>query len=371
MKVLLLNYEYPPIGGGGGNATKYILSELKNYKDLSIDLITTSEDNKDKTLELNERIKIYKLNVKKKHLHHWREIEILRYLHKGLKLANKLHKTSNYDLSHAFFTIPSGYISFRLNIPYLVSIRGSDVPGFNERFKLHYVALKPLIRKIWKKANFVIANSEGLKNLALKTSRNQQINIIRNGVDTNEFKPKSKNSSNELKIICVTRLIKRKGVKYLIYALNNLKNLNITLTLIGSGPEKKDLLAKINKFRLQNKIRLIDYIPHSELPKYYNNADLFVLPSLNEGMSNSILEAMACGLPIITTNTGGTAELIKNNGIIVKKRSIIDLEKAISTIYLDKNLREKMGKESRELALKLDWREVAKTYYEFYLKCVV
>ena len=168
MRVLILNYEFPPLGGGGANATKYILREFKDYKNLKIDLVTSSEKNKNEIIQFGKNIKIYKINVKKKEIHHWRDIEVLRYMYHGLKLCKKLNKKNKYDLCHAFFTLPSGYIPFKLKIPYISSIRGSDVPGYNDRFKLHYKLITNLTKKIWKNSKFVISNSEGLKDLALK-----------------------------------------------------------------------------------------------------------------------------------------------------------------------------------------------------------
>tara|TARA_Y100000034_G_scaffold130601_1_gene189419 strand:- start:1539 stop:2651 length:1113 start_codon:yes stop_codon:yes gene_type:complete len=368
MRVLILNYEFPPLGGGGANATKYILKEFKKFKDLKIDLVTSSEKNKNEVIKFGENINIYKLNVRKKHVHHWRDIEVLRYMYKGLKLCKKLNKSRRYDLCHAFFTLPCGYIPFKLKIPYITSIRGSDVPGFNERFKLHYKLIKSLTKKIWKNSKFVISNSEGLKSLALKTKKNQKIEIIYNGVDTGEFTPKIKRNKN-LEIICVARLIQRKGISYLISAISKLKKKNIRLTIIGSGIEKENLGFQIKKLHLEEKVRLLNEIPHEKLPEYYSNSDLFVLPSLNEGMSNTILEAIASGLPIITTDTGGSTELIKGNGIIVNKKNSEEIKEAILKLYNDKDLIKEMSKKSRKRAEELDWKKVAKNYYNYYKKC--
>jgi len=369
MKILILNYEFPPLGGGGANATKYILNEFKNYKDLEIDLVTSSEKNKNEVIKFSNNINIYKLNVKKKEIHHWRDIEVLRYMYKGLKFCKKLNNKNNYDLCHAFFTLPSGFIPYNLKIPYIISIRGSDVPGFNQRFNLHYKLIKPITKKIWKNSKYVISNSQGLKNLALKTSKDQDIDIIFNGIDTVEFSPIEKNN-NSLEILCVARLIKRKGIDYLISAMGHLNKYKINLTIIGSGIEKDKLIKQTKKLGLDNQIKFLNDIPHNNLNNYYSNSDIFVLPSLNEGMSNTVLEAMASGLPIITTPTGGSDELIKGNGIIVGKKNVKDLTNAILKLYNDKKLIKLMSKKSRKLSKNLDWKKVAGKYYGFYKKCV-
>ena len=109
-------------------------------------------------------------------------------------------------------------------------------------------------------------------------------------------------------------------------------------------------------------------IEHSQLPLYYNRADVFILPSLNEGMSNAMLEAIASGLPVITTDTGGVLELVKDNGFIVPKKNSEKISEALIKLIEDKDLCLEMGKKSREIAEKLGWDKVAGQYLEIYKK---
>jgi len=109
-------------------------------------------------------------------------------------------------------------------------------------------------------------------------------------------------------------------------------------------------------------------IRHEELPSYLRKADVFVLPSLNEGMSNSVLEAMASGLPIVVTDTGGSRELIKGNGFVVEKASAQGLKNAINHYLQNKSLIIDHGLKSREVAEKLTWSEAAREYWNTFLK---
>ena len=224
-----------------------------------------------------------------------------------------------------------------------------------------------LSKFIWKKARKVIANSEGLKILAQKTSPGQKIEIIYNGIDIKEFKPaKNKKFGKTLKIICVARLIKRKGIDYLLEALGKLKNKDFLLTIIGEGNEKENLKQLAEELKIKNKVNFLESVSHSKIANHYQQNDLFVLPSLNEGMSNTILEAMACGLPIITTNTGGAKELIKNNGFIVKPKSVNQLKNAILKYLNNEKLLKKHGQISRQIAQKMSWQKVAEDYLKIY-----
>ena len=355
MRILMLNYEFPPLGGGAANATYYLLKEFSKMKNIEIDLVTSSIDEYQEE-QFSNNIKIYKLDIGKKEIHYWTQFEILRYSWKTYKLSKKLKKEKNYDLCHAWFGVPCGYIAKKLKLPYIVALRGSDVPGYNSRFSFQYIFLKPIIKSVWKNAGSVIANSEGLKNLALETM-NIPIKVIYNGIDTKEFKPKF-NKNKKLKILCVSRLIQRKGIEYLI---NAVKSLEVELTIIGKGKQESYLKSIAPK-----NVEFLGYIPHENIGKYYRNSDIFILPSLNEGMSNTILEAMASGLPIITTNTGGTKELIKGNGFVVSMRDSDAIKKAILKYIENPELIKTHGLKSREIAEKMSWENIAGEYYKVY-----
>jgi len=365
MKILMLNYEFPPLGGGAGNATYYLLKEFSKIKNLEIDLVTSSID-KFKIEQFAKNIKIHFLDISKKgNLHYQSNKDLLTYSIKAKKYCKKLIKEKNFDLIHAFFGIPCGYIAMKLGLPYIVSLRGSDVPFYNKRFeKLDKFIFKKLSKKIWKNSKATITNSQGLKELALESCPNQKISIIYNGVDINEFKPlKIRKKNKKVVLISTGRLIKRKGYQYLIPAI---KGLDIKLQLIGDGNLKTELKKLANENKVD--VKFLGKKKHKDLIKDLQKADVFILPSLNEGMSNSILEAMACGLPIITTNTGGSKELIKENGFIVKKENIKELKNAVQNFIDNPRLIKQMGIKSRKIAEKMSWKEVAGGYMEVYEK---
>ena len=117
---------------------------------------------------------------------------------------------------------------------------------------------------------------------------------------------------------------------------------------------------------LFTKVEFRDYIPHNQIQDAYRSSDVFVLPSLNEGMSNAVLEAMAAGLPIITTDTGGSVELIKGNGFIVEKKDTQSIVRAIQAFLNSRELIVEMGQHSRKIAENLGWNNIARAYYDLY-----
>jgi len=339
--------------------------------------VTSSFDNQYHQEKIGENINIHKLPIgkNKKNLHFQSKKDLLVYSWKAYWFSKKLIKNKKYDLTHSFFSVPCGFISLLIRmkhkIPYVVSLRGADVPGYSERFSSIYNMLTPLIKFIWKKSEAVVSNSAGLRDLAQKTNSNQKIEVIYNGVDTDEFRPQDNVShSSSSYILCISRLTERKGINYLISAIKDVsvKYPNIKLKIVGEGNAKNDLEKQAKDLGMENKVEFLGLVPHEKLPNIYSSALFFVLPSLNEGMSNTMLEALASGLPIVATDTGGTRELVEDgqNGLIIKMKDSGDISEKMEKLLKNKNLRERMALSSRKKAERLSWQSVAEKYYGLY-----
>ncbi|MEX0569208.1 MAG: glycosyltransferase family 4 protein [Candidatus Njordarchaeota archaeon] len=372
MNILMLNYEYPPIGGGASRATFHLLKEFSHLDGIKVDLITSSISNRFEIEGVGDNIQIHKIPIKKGGRYYWTQREILTYSYKSVSYIRKLKKNQKYDLCHAFFGVPCGVMAyiFRKEMPYIVSLRGSDVPGFNPRFSFQYTFLKPIIKKVWSEAKSVVANSQGLRELALKTNPNQKIEVIYNGVDTQKFRPASQKNRDKIRILSVARLIERKGLNYLIEAIPSIieNQNNVEVLIVGEGNLHRELQRKCSGLGIQKYVKFLGGVNNDDLPSIYSNSDIFVLPSLNEGMSNTILEAMASGLPIITTDTGGSKELIDKNGIIIPIMDSKAISDAIMTLISNERLRYEMGRKSRRKAEEMSWERVAKDYFNLYSK---
>ncbi len=378
MKILFFNYEYPPLGGGAANASAYILEEFSKIPDLEVDFVTSSVDENYHLKKIGSNIRIHRLPIGKRHhnLHHQSNKDLVIYSLKAYFFSRKLIKKGEYDLTHSFFSVPCGFLSlvfkYQFDLPYIVSLRGADVPGYAERFSFLYKFLTPLIRLIWSKSAAVIANSDGLRELALKTNRMQDFGIIYNGVDVENFKlaPEARPLDKFIITTGATRVTKRKGIGYLVDAVELLheKHPDILAKIMGDGDDKERLEGLVKNLELENNVQLIGRIDRDKLAPYYQEASLFVMPSLNEGMSNAMLEALASGLPIITTDTGGAKELVKDgvNGLFINMKDPHDLAEKISRLIGDPKLRKLMGEESRKIAEAMSWRSVASQYRDLY-----
>lgn len=381
-RVLFFNYEYPPLGGGAGNASAAIMREYAKRTDIEVDFVTSSLDSEYHLETFGDgRIRIHRLPIGKNpdNLTYQSQKEIMTYAWKAYWFASRLVREQQYDLSHAFFTVPCGVLSlvlkYRYGLPYIVSLRGSDVPGFSERFTGLYTFLRPVIVRIWKQAAAVIACSRGLGNLAHESNPKQEIGIIYNGIDTERFKPAPSDLRDDTKftVLCASRLSRRKGFRYAIEAFAQLVKSHPEVRLFiagGEGDAEQELFEQVRKLGIYDSVTFFGYVPNSDFPRYYNAADVFVFPSLNEGMSNSMLEAMACGLPIIMTPTGGAEELVEDggNGFIVPFRESGPIAERLELLAKDRDMVKHLGARSRAIAEKMSWASIAEAYMVEYRK---
>ncbi|GMT48499.1 MAG: 1,2-diacylglycerol 3-glucosyltransferase [bacterium] len=371
MNILIVNYEFPPLGGGAGNATYHIAKEMahRGHKVL----VVTSHFKGLAKEEWLDGFQIKRIPTLRKRKESVTILELLSFALSSLWYVTKIAKNFDPKVSFAFFGLPCGIstllIKVLYGIPYIVSLRGADVPGFIERqiHFYHFIA-KPLIRYIWKKASYVITNSQGLKELALKSSRDIKIEVIANGVDADHYQPCKLCDNGIKKILFVGRLSKQKGIQYLLNSISILKEKNINsfhLEIIGDGPDKAKLEEEVTNKQLEKQISLLGWVDKKAIYKKYQEASIFVFPSLSEGMPNVILEAMASGLPILATRIAGNEELVREgkNGYLVEVEDSQALADKLIELLQETDRLIEMGNMSRKIAYEeYSWGHVAEQY---------
>jgi glycosyltransferase involved in cell wall biosynthesis len=176
---------------------------------------------------------------------------------------------------------------------------------------------------VYKMINFLVTGTEGMKKEYSKHYQIplKKIKVMPNWIDIQKIQiSKSKIQNKELKeklniqsqkiILFVHRLSRRKGAHFLPEILKNLKDENITLIVIGDGPECEALKSQITRYKLQNKVRFLGWIPNEEIYQHYALADVFIMPSEEEGFPRVLLETMAMGIPFVSSDVGGVREII-------------------------------------------------------------
>jgi glycosyltransferase involved in cell wall biosynthesis len=377
MRLLMLNNEYPPIGGGTATANYYVIRELAE-RGFNVDLVTSTPERDAFEIEhLSPSSRVFRVPIHNKNPHYQTERELLTYIYNAFFHIRTLYRGDEpkYDLCHAWSGLPAGALALLLKwkrqLPYIVGLRGSDVPGYDVRYLWLYPFLKVPLSMIWGQSSAITANSYELRNLAHEFRPKDEIDVIPNGVDLERFSVTElpeRGENDVFTILCVARLVERKGIGHLIDAVHHLVKVrrNFRVVLVGRGDKERDFRAQVEREGLSQWVDFRGDVLHYDVPAVYNEADMFILPSLNEGMSNAVLEAMASGLPIITTYTGGTAEMLRGNGIVIPKQSPDAIAKAILEIWDNHELRQTMGIRSRAIAETLTWQKVADDYIALY-----
>jgi glycosyltransferase involved in cell wall biosynthesis len=371
MKILMANYEFPPIGGGAGKANLCLLKQYAGREELVIDVLTCAPKPGFGIEKFANNITIYKVGVHKKNLHFWRKSEVIQWLFKAAFHYRRLVKTNNYDLAHAFFGFPTAYLCLRSapKLPYIISLRGSDVPGYNVRLQVDYKLLSPLFRRIWRSAATVVANSQGLAELAKDFTPELDIGVINNGVDTETFYPGPAGlPARPVKALTVCRLISRKRIDLLIESVACVKELgvDIQLNIAGEGNLMAELKKLAEKMDAGERVNFMGRVPAEQMPQLYRDNDIFIMSSAHEGMSNAMLEAMASGLPIITTRCEGVEELIIDNGIVVDQALAKLIASAIKKLADNPETYQSMSTAAAKRARQFTWSSVADKYLDYY-----
>lgn len=375
MKVLLINYEFPPAGGGAGYATLNIAKRLRSMG-IEADILTAKVDESRDGDEI-EGVPVYRAASWRKGLHDCGLRGALTFLMSASIRRFKLHSAKEYDLEHIFFALPTGLLRFMpgpsRKIPAVISLRGSDVPGydpFNKKVEIIHSLIKPLTQRIWSRADAVVALSGALADLARNTVPDINYAVVPNGVDEGHFSPPAvRRPASKLRLVTVARLLERKGIHVILEACANPQPLPIELTIIGTGQYQERLQALARDLRIEDRVRFVGYVLNQDLPKYFRKADAFVLPSETESFGLVFAEAMSCGLPVLASNVGGIPEVVRHgvDGLLCEPTRADLLRGNIERFLNDRQGMERMGQSGRQRILDyFTWSRVAEEYRVIY-----
>jgi len=299
----------------------------------------------------------------------------------GLLKARRLNKKNQYDLTWSIMASFGGFLGLFFKYlspkkPWLLTLQEGDSPEYI--FKRVGI-FKPLFCQIFHKADYIQSISHFLADWARQIGINCPIEIIPNGVDVGDFKADSDKGDireklginpDEKIIVTVSRLVKKNGTEDLIKAGQYL-DFPFKILVIGQGEDKEKLERLIKELGLEDKVLLLGHIGHKELPNYLSISDVFVRPSLSEGLGNVFLEAMAVGLPIIGTPVGGIVDFLKDEetGLFCRVEDPQSIAKKIKRLLLDTGLREKIIENGQELVRKkYDWQGISQKMEKIFKK---
>lgn len=367
MHVLILNSEYPPVGGGAGNASAQIARCLAE-RGQKVTVLTSAYADLSQD-ELRDGVRILRLPALRGKADRSSAFEQLLFMLVASVWGFAWVLELKPDVVLAFFGAPSGVAawawSFFRRTPYIVCLRGGDVPGFRPYdFALWHRLLGPLLRRVWRRASAVVANSQGLRVLGMAFEPRVPIQVIPNGVELEAFGVEER-EWEPARLLFVGRLVYQKGLDILLSALEGLVETPWHLTLVGDGPRRDWLGARAAELGMGGQVELRGWQPRAALPEIYRRANLFVYPSRHEGMPNALLEAMASGLPAVATRIAGNEELIVDGetGLLVPPEDPTALRNALRKVLSQSDLRQRMGAAARQrVEANYSWEKAAEKY---------
>lgn len=276
--------------------------------------------------------------------------------------------------SHLFLTtVQAVRKARRIGLPSVVTVHGVFADRGVALNFAQYIYLRTLGLEVFRGTDRVICLTRGdAEEIARYGCPLDKIRLVPNAVDTERYKPR-KEWEDDL-VVWVGRFVPEKGLEYLVEAAKIVADefRDVRFLLVGYGPLKAKIMKMIyDRGLLGRFVRFTGPLNRDEVAKVLGKAAVFVFPSLKEGLPRSVLEAMACGKPVIGSDISGIGDVVTHgqNGLLIPSRNPKALANAVLTLLNDKNLTRRLGQNARRLmAEKYSWNvitdKIEKVYYE-------
>lgn len=365
LKILMLNHEFPPVGGGASPVT-FELSKQLIRMGHRVDVVTMHYG-KLPRFETIDGVNIYRTPAIRKKADICRSYELATYLPGALFKTISLAKHEKYDIIHCHFIVPGGplawIVSKRTKIPFIITCHGSDVPGYNpDRFGLMHRFLNPAWQFLVKKTPQLTAPSDSLRQLILKNCAKAEVIKIPNGLEADFYNPGKKEKS----ILMCSRMFPRKGLQYAIEAVRDM-TLDWQLNIIGEGP----YLPELKKMAQGSKtaVKFWGWLDKkgSDFSRLFNTSSIFVFTSKAESFGMVIAEAMAAGNAVIASDIPAHKEVLGDSGIYVEIENPAQIRNQLQRLIDDETLRKDLQRQARERVVEqFSWPVVAEQFINCY-----
>lgn len=367
MRILLVSYEYPPLGGGGAKVVRGLAAELVQAGH-EVDVITTGWG--DLPAESRDAgVRVTRLRALRRLADRSTVLELGVWVARALPAVLRRLAHERYDAINAHFILPDGLVCALacalFNKRFVVTAHGSDVPGYNtDRFQLAHRLLGWLWRRLVRAPACIVFPSEHLMELARRQDTHFKACVIPNGFDARP-RPIGQERGRP-PILIATRLFPRKGVQHLIEAHARLDE-EVELHVIGDGPYRETLQALARQ--TGKPVVFHGWVENlsERFIELMGQRGVFALPSEVENFPVCLLEAMAFELPIVTSSGTGCEAVVGDAGLLVPPGDVDALAEALGRLVRSPALRAELGRAARRrLEDNFSWTAVARQYAKLY-----
>lgn len=357
MRILHVNPFFYPYFGGTENYLFELCKRLSKRN--SVGVITSRLPNTEKFEEI-EGTKVYRITsivLRKLPAFLPPPLSIPISFRRNLFKIYKQEKPDIIHLHNRFFLNFAAVVFWKksLGVPLFLTLHNARPAGISREIDFWGQLFDDTIGKeIMRRADRIIANSKWTLNVTLPEDYpRERTEVIYNGVDTKSYRRIDTDLKDRLgcEFLSTTlcRLIPQKGVGYLIKAVRDIEG-DFMAVIIGRGPKLVELKSLTKKLGLEKKILFVtEFISEPKKIEYYSASDFFILPSLWEPFGMVLIEAMACGNPVIATKVGGIPEIVSTDcGLLVEPRSQGQIAEAANRLINDEKLRKKLSRNARE-----------------------
>jgi len=368
VRILMLCYEFPPVGGGGGRVVDALSRELVKLGH-RVDLVTMHFQGLP-YFEQVQGVNVYRVPSVRFSRSVCHPPEMVTYLVSALPTLFWLTRRNHYDINHTHFIFPDAVLSYVLwktiGLPYIITAHGSDVPGYNpNRFITLHQLLRPFWRQVVRGAAKIVSPSRSLARLIAAQAADIPLTLIPNGINAGEFDFSRKEND---RILIVSRIFERKGIQYFLRSLEGSHH-TYQVDIVGEGPYLPVLKNIAGEFETNSRIRFHGWLDNDSLSLHQllEQASIFVFPSESENFPVVLLEAMAAGLAVITTKGTGCEEVVGNTALLVMPKDSEAIQAALHTLVDQPDLRWRLGNSARERVKQLfSWPVIANRYVDTY-----
>ncbi|MES2572361.1 MAG: glycosyltransferase family 4 protein [Verrucomicrobiota bacterium] len=367
MKILVLCYEYPPVGGGGGRVAQSLAEELASRGHQV--RVQTAGMSHLPAREIIGNVAIFRSQS-------FRRREDTCAVHEmGLFVLTSFLPTLRHirqwkpDVVHAHFAVPTGLLAWAVHaltgIPYVLTAHLGDVPGgVPEQTGTLFKLIDPIARRIWNKAAAATAVSSFVQELA-ERAYGRPVTRILNGIDLTGAAPEAPATVGlPPRMVFVGRFNPQKNTPFLIDALSRIAELPWTLTMIGDGPDMAAVRERLTRYALSSRVTLTGWLRTPEVQQVLANADLLCMPSTSEGMPVAAVEALRNGVAIVASDIPGVRDVVAHelNGALSPLNDVEAFARVLRRILTDPARLLAMKQASWQKARDFDLKKIAVEY---------